>query len=115
MYTLICGFIGIVGHYCWLTKDFAKIAESLHEYMRGDLHKKKKEALTLNEEAKEAFKVLNRVILTAPILTYPDPNKEYLLETDAPRLGLGAVLAQKQSDGRSIRVCQNPDSRSTVV
>ena len=38
--------------------------------------------------------------MTAPVLTYPDPNKEYLLETDAPKLGLGAVLSQKQSDGR---------------
>ena len=35
-----------------------------------------------------------------PVLTYPDPNKEYLLKTDALKLGLGAVLSQKQSNGR---------------
>ena len=57
-YTLICGFIGIVGHYRQFIKDFAKIAELLHNYMRGDLHKKKKKSLTLNKEAKKAFKVL---------------------------------------------------------
>ena len=33
-------------------------------------------------------------------ISYPDPNKEYLLETDASKLGLGAVLSQKWSDGR---------------
>ena len=67
--------------------------------MRGDLHRKKKESLTLNKEAKEAFSVL-KTIMTTPVLAYPDPNKEYLLETDASKLCLGAVLSQKQSDGR---------------
>ena len=68
--------------------------------MRGDLHKKKKESLTLNKEVKEAFNVLKKAVMTAPVLAYPDPNKEYLLETDASKLGPGAVLLQKQSHGR---------------
>ena len=67
--------------------------------MRGDLHKKK-ETLTLNREAEEAIHVLKKAIMMALILAYPDPNKEYLLETDASKLGLGVVLSQKQSDGK---------------
>ena len=62
--------------------------------MRGDPHKKKKESLTLNKEAKEAFNILKKAVMTAPVLAYPDPNKEYLLETDASKLGLGTVLSQ---------------------
>ena len=99
-YTSIHGFIGIVGHYWQFIKDFAKIAKPLHDKMRGDLHKKKKESLTLNKEAKEAFNELKKVVMTAPVWAYPDSNKEYLLKTDASKLGLGAVLSQKQSDGR---------------
>ena len=38
--------------------------------------------------------------MSAPVLAYPDPNKEYLVETDASKLRLGAVLSKKQSDGR---------------
>ena len=38
--------------------------------------------------------------MSAPVLAYPDPNREYLLETDALRLGLGAMLSQRQSDGK---------------
>ena len=38
--------------------------------------------------------------MSAPVLAYPDPNKEYLLKMDALKLGPGAVLSQKQSDGR---------------
>ena len=38
--------------------------------------------------------------MSALVLAYPDPSKEYLFETDASKLGLGDVLSQKQSDGR---------------
>ena len=38
--------------------------------------------------------------MSAPVLAYPDPNKEYLFKMDALKLGLEAVLSQKQSDGR---------------
>ena len=38
--------------------------------------------------------------MSAPVLAYPDPNRDYLLETDALRLGLGVMLSQRQSDGK---------------
>ena len=81
-YTSICGFIGIIGHYWRFIKDFAKIAEPLHDYTRGDLYKKKKQLLTLNNKAKEAFNILKKAVMTASVLAYPDPNKEYLLKIE---------------------------------
>ena len=38
--------------------------------------------------------------MSALVLAYPDPKKEYLLEMDASKLMLGAMLSQKQSNGR---------------
>ena len=70
--------------------------------MRGHLHNKKKESLTLNKEANKAFSILKKAVMMAPVLAYPDPNKEYLLEMDVSKLG--AVLSQKQLDGRYHRV-----------
>ena len=74
------------------------MADPLHEYAHGDTVKKKKESVVLNEAAMNAFHQLKKAVMSAPVLAYPDPNKEYLFETDASKLRLGAVLSQKQSD-----------------
>ena len=42
IYTAIKGFISLTGHYRCFIKDFAKIADPLHEYARDDTAKKKK-------------------------------------------------------------------------
>ena len=100
MYTAIKGFISLIGHYRCFIKDFTKIADPLHEYARGDTAKKKKEQVVLNEVARSAFHKLKKAAMSAPVLAYPDPNKEYLLKMDASKLGLGAVLSWKQYNGR---------------
>ena len=97
-YTTIKGFAGMVGHYQCFIKDFAKIADLLHKYAHSDAAKRKKEQVVLNEATRKAFHQLKKAVMTAPVLAYPDPNRENLLEMDASKLGLGAVLSQKQSD-----------------
>ena len=99
-YTTIKGFIGLVGHDRCFIKDLATIVDPLHEYARGDTAKKKKEWVAPNEVARNTFHQLKKAVMSAPVLAYPDANKEYLLKTDVLKLGLGAVLSQKQSDGR---------------
>ena len=91
--TTIKGFVGMVGHYRCFIKDFAKIADLLYEYTHGDTAKKKKQQVVLNAAARKAFHQVRKAVMSAPVLAYPDPNKEYLLETDALKLGLGAVLS----------------------
>ena len=58
----------------------------------------KSEHIDLSPEAHETFDGLKAACLQAPILAFPDFNKLFLLETDASRKGLGAVLSQKQAD-----------------
>ena len=50
-------------------------------------------------EAWEAMNILKRKVQSLPVLVFPDFNKPFLLEMDASKEGLGAVLSQKQSDG----------------
>ena len=54
----------------------------------------------LPPEACEAVWMLKEKILALPLLVFPDFTKPFLLETDASKEGLGAVLSQKQDNGR---------------
>ena len=99
-YTKVKSFVGLVGHYRCFIKGFAKIAAPLYNLTSGDNKDKKSEHVDLSQEAREAFDHLKAACLQAPILAFPDFNKPFLLETGASGRGLGAVLSQKQADGR---------------
>ena len=99
-YTKVKSFVGLVGHYRHFIKGFAKIAAPLYDLTSGENKDKKSEHVDLSPEAWEAFERLKANCLQAPILAFPDFNKPFLLETDASGRGLGAVLSQKQADGR---------------
>ena len=93
-------FVGLVGHYRHFIKGFANIAAPLYDLTSRENKDKKSEHFDLPPEAHEAFDRLKAACLQAPILSFPDFSKPFLLETDASGKGLGAVLSQKQSDGR---------------
>ena len=99
-YTKVKSFVGLVGHYRCFIKGFANIAAPLYDLTSGENKDKKSEHLDLPLKAREAFDHLKAACLQAPILAFPDFGKPFLLETDASGKGLGAVLSQKQSDGR---------------
>ena len=99
-YTKVKSFVGLVGHYRHFIKGFAKIAAPLYDLTSGDNKDKKSEHVDLSPEAREAFDCLKAACLQAPILSFTDFNKPFLLETDASGRGLGAVLSQKQADGQ---------------
>ena len=99
-YTKVKSFVGLVGHYRHFIKGFAKIAAPLYDLASGNNKDKKSEHVDLSPEACEAFNHLKAACLQAPILAFLDFNKPFLLETDASGRGLGAVLSQKQADGR---------------
>ncbi|CAC5394031.1 unnamed protein product [Mytilus coruscus] len=63
---------------------------------------------------KHAFDLLKIKLTNAPILTHPDFNKEFILDTDASNVALGGVLSHRHEDGKEkfIAYASRPMSKS---
>ena len=83
-------FLGTAGYYRQYLPDFATVARPLHQLTS------KGTEWVWDTDAQEAFDELRRRLVTAPILGYPDPKLQYILDTDASDVGVGAVLSQVQ-------------------
>ena len=97
-YTEVCGFLSLVGHYQWFVKGFAHITQPLNAHLMGEGASRKSEWVLLSEEALKAFDALKQACMGTPILAFTNYTKEFLLETNVSKEGLGAVLSQKQVD-----------------
>ena len=86
-------FLGLCSYYRKFIKSFATVAKPLHQLSE------KSQEFHWDQKCKEAFDRLKQLLTEAPILTYPDPQKDFILDTDASGTGIGAVLSQIQ-DGK---------------
>ena len=85
-------FLGTTGFYCRFIKGYANIAKPLSNFLSGDNSKLKGERVELSPEALQAYDDLKMKCMTAPVLAFANIEKPFLLETDASKEDLGAVL-----------------------
>jgi len=60
---------------------------------------KKNTSYRWTSKQEKAFQDLKTAIFSAPVLARPDFQKPFILHTDASRIGVGAILAQKDDQG----------------
>ena len=87
-------FLGLASYYRRFIPSFAKVAHPLHALTRKDA------LFDWNQDCQHSFKLLKQLLSSAPLLAFPKFDQEFVLETDASGLGLGAVLSQRQPDGK---------------
>lgn len=85
-------FLGLASYYRRFVPNFAKVARPLHSLTKKD------SPFVWIPDCQLAFMELKQLLTSAPVLSYPDFQKPFVLETDASGSGLGAVLAQRQED-----------------
>ena len=91
-------FTGLCAYYRRYVKNFSQIARPLHKLTE------KERPFLWTEECTKAFNDLKRALTSSPILAYPIPGVEYILDTDASAEALGSVLSQVQ-DGHERVIC----------
>ena len=86
-------FLGLASYYRCFIPGFSRVASPLFSLTHKDSD------FVWSEECRNAFNHLKSLLTNAPLLVFPDFEKEFILETDASGVGLGAVLAQEQDTG----------------
>ena len=86
-------FLGFCNYYRRFIKNFSIIANPLFKLTR------KNALFVWTEECKSTFATLKELLTTAPVLLLPDPEKPFVLETDASHFALGCVLSQRDDQG----------------
>ena len=86
--------MGVLGYQRAFIKDFAKIARPLHDLTKKDA------IFKWTEECTAALNELIKAVTSEPVLFQPDFTKQFELEIDASLFAVGAVLFQRDEEGR---------------
>ena len=87
-------FLGMVGYYRRFIKGYSKIAHPLVALLQKGVMW---EWTSACETAVNTFK---QALTTAPVLAMPDYKRRFIVQTDASKAGIGAVLSQRfDADG----------------
>ena len=83
------GLLGMVGWYRRFIPEFSQTSEPLINLT------KKYARFKWDDKCQSAFEKLKSDLTVVPLLAYPDPNKPYILYTDASKSCIGSVLIQE--------------------
>jgi hypothetical protein len=81
------GFLGLTGYYCKFVWNYGRIAGPLMTLT-------KKDAFSWTLEETKYFQQLKELMCKSLVLTIPDFTKTFIVECDASRNGIGAILMQ---------------------
>ncbi|GBG78485.1 hypothetical protein CBR_g26513 [Chara braunii] len=83
-------FLGMTGYYRNFVKNYSIVAAPLTDLTRLDT------PWEWTDRSEAAFKHLKHALTHYEVLKLPDPDKLFIVTTDASQYGIGAVLAQQE-------------------
>ena len=96
-------FLGMTSYFRRFILNYARVAKPLNELVRKGSGRRKDPSSIESHwtvEHQQAFEKLKAALVSENMLIFPDLAKEFVLECDASDGALGAVLLQKDNEGR---------------
>ena len=85
-------FCGFASFYRKFIRNHSTLIKPLTDLFKTDVR------FTWGTEQQTAFETIKQKLVEAPILKFPDLEKQFILTTDASTAAIGAVLSQKSDD-----------------
>ena len=86
-------FLGLASYYRRFIPGFSAKANPLFKLTRKNVD------FFWSDDCQAAFDRLKQLLIDSPLLVFPNFSRRFVMETDASRIGLEAVLAQGVEDG----------------
>uniref|UniRef100_A0A4W6E7Z3 Gypsy retrotransposon integrase-like protein 1 n=1 Tax=Lates calcarifer TaxID=8187 RepID=A0A4W6E7Z3_LATCA len=92
-------FLGFANFYRKFIRNFSSLAAPLHQLTSS------KNKFSWSLQAEQAFQMLKQRFATAPVLTQPDAQRQFVVEVDASDVGIGAILSQRSVTDNKLHPC----------
>ncbi len=92
-------FLGFANFYRRFIRNFGQVAAPLTALTSI------KVPFTWSAQAQEAFDNLKSRFISAPVLSIPDPERQFIVEVDASDVGVGTVLSQRSPRDGKVHPC----------
>lgn len=92
-------FLGFVNFYRRCIRDFSAVVVPLHRITSTQ------QTFSWEPEAERAFSKLKELFTSATILSFPDSARQFIVEVDASKQGVGAVLSQRSPKDNRVHPC----------
>ena len=89
-------FLGICNYYRRFVNGYANIAAPLNRLLQKDV------AFVRTADCDNAFLQLKQALVSPPILSYPDFDREFILSTDASGFAISYILSQVNDTGKEV-------------
>lgn len=104
--------LGMAGWYRRFLKNFSALTAPMSDLLKVPKKNGKIPKFEWPKEANDAFLELKSALVSAPVLSSPNYDDEFTIQTDASEIGIGAVLTQ--GEGKNEKVISYMSSKLTA-
>ena len=103
------GILGLTGYYRKHIKNYAILSQPMTALLKKGVQ------FVWTVDTETSFQVLKQALISDPILALPDSSQQFVMDTDACDVGIGAVLSRRGHPVAYVSRALGPRNRSLSV